>query len=63
MESKKRIQIPYLQKRNRLTDFAKLMVTKEDTWLGGRLDWEFGIGICTLHTEIYGMIGQWVPAV
>ena len=39
MESKKRIQITYLQKRNRLTDFAKLMVPKGDRqweeWTGG----------------------------
>ena len=51
------------------------MVAKGDKWEGG-MDWEFGIGICTLlelayarcwnwhvHTIVYGADGQQGPAV
>ena len=42
-------KLTYLQNRNRLTDFEKLMVTKGDMWWGvGEMDWAFGIGMCTL---------------
>ena len=40
-------KLTYLQNRNRLTDFEKLMVTKGDE--GGRMDWGFGIGTCTVR--------------
>ena len=36
------------------TDFEKLMVNQGDRCDGGRMDQEFGIGICTLrYTEWY----------
>ena len=38
-----------LQKRNRLTDFEKLMVTKGDRWRVGRTNSGLGIGTCTLR--------------
>lgn len=42
----------YLQNRNSLTDFEKAMVTNGDRWEKGRIDHEFGIGICTVkNTE------------
>ena len=47
-----------LQNRNGLTDFEKLVVTKEDR-LGvgvGGMGWGFGVGP-------HGRIGQWGPAV
>ena len=46
VESKK-IQMNLLQRRNRLTDFNKFLVTIGDKW--GRVDWGFGIGICPLR--------------
>ena len=42
VESKKRIQMNFLQNRNRLTDFEKLMVIKGDR-LVGRNGLELGI--------------------
>ena len=45
----KMIQKTYLQNRNRFTDFEnKFKVTKAQEMLGGGMDWDFGIGICTL---------------
>ena len=38
-----------MQKRNRLTDFEKLMATKGYRWSGGGMEWGFGTGICTLR--------------
>ena len=48
-----------MQKRNRLTDFENLMVTKENR--GGGRD---GLGIWDwhVHTKVCGMIDQWGPA-
>ena len=57
---KKRIQMNFLQKRKRRTDFEnKLMVTKED-----RCRKRDGLGVWDwhMHTEVYGMMGQWRPA-
>ena len=47
-----------MQNRNRLTDFEKLILTKGDRWGVGRRD---GLGVWDwhMHTDIYGMIGQW----
>ena len=40
------------------------MVTKAERWgTGAGMDWEFGIGIRTVHTVVEGMIGQWGLAV
>ena len=51
-----------LQNRNRFTGCEKLIVTKWDSQWGG-MGWGFVIGICYMQIEIYGMIGQWGPAV
>ena len=50
MESlkKKGYTLGYLQNRNRLTDFEKLLVTKGDRW-GGGVDWGIGTGICPMR--------------
>ena len=50
---KKGYRWTYLQNRNWLTDFEKLMGTKEDRCgggHGGRMDWGSGIGIGTLRS-------------
>ena len=39
----------YLQNRNRFTDIVKLMVTNEDRWDGGGMDWGFGLSMYTLR--------------
>ena len=46
----------FLQNRNRLTDFGKVMVTKGDRWGSGR----DGLGVWDwhMHIEMYGMIHQ-----
>ena len=49
-----------MQNRDRFTDFEKLMITKE-AGVGRRdglevWDWH-------MHTEAYGMTGQWGPTV
>ena len=61
MESKKggEYKWTYLQNRNRLTDFEKLLVTKGDRdrfrewegWTGGVSDWH-------MNTEVYGTIAS-----
>ena len=60
LKKKKRHKSTYMQNRNRLTAFEnKFMVTKGDR--RGR----DGLGVWDwhMHTEVYGMIGQWEPAV
>ena len=54
------IKGPYLQNRNRLTDFEKFMVIKGDRWQG---DGWTGVWDWPMHPEAYGMTGQWGPAV
>ena len=49
-----------MQKRNRLTDFETLVVTKGDRWQG---EGGTGVGGWHVHIEVYGMIDQWEPAV
>ena len=53
MESKKGYIRNYLQNRNRLISFEKLMVTRGGG--GGGMDWEFGVSRCPLlHLEWTG---------
>ena len=60
MKSKKRIQMNFLPNRNRLTDFEnKLMVMKGDRLGEG---WTGGLGLVYTYM-VYGMTGQWGPAV
>ena len=49
-----------MQNGNRLTDFEKFMVTKEDRWEGrnGLEIWDWH-----RHTVVYGMTGKRGPAV
>ena len=51
----------FLQNRNRLTDFEKLMVTKGDRWGSGK-GWT-GVWDWHMHTGVYRKIGHWEPAV
>ena len=55
-------KLTYLQSINRLIDNGKLMVTNGDRWGWGGRDgmriWDWHV-----HTEVYGVIGQWGPAV
>ena len=55
LKEKKRYKWTYLQNRNRLTDFEKLMVTKGDRWEVGR----DGLGVWDWHMHT-GMWNDWL---
>ena len=59
-KKKKGYKWTYLQSRNRVTDFEKLMVTKADRLGDGR----DGLGVWNwdMYTDVYGMTVQWGPA-
>ena len=50
-----------MKNRNRFTDFEKCMVTEGDRLVMGRD--RLGVWDLHMHTEVYGMTGQWGPAV
>ena len=62
MQWNKTIKNFYLQNRNRLKAFEKLMFTKEDRW-GWQGSDGLGVWEWHMHTEVYGMIDQLGPSV